>query len=88
MSLSLSEAAGSVCVGYADGDGGGGSVEVDHGAFFLDFSRAGCLAGALDFVSSTCLLDGAFAFNFWGWAFIVTALSISSSGYMLSEDGS
>ena len=57
--LSLSQAAGSVCVGDADGDGNGGSVEADHNAFFLDFSWAGGLAGAFALVSPTCLLDGA-----------------------------
>ena len=87
-SSSLSQAACSVCVGDADGDAGGGSVEADNSAFFLDFSWAGGLVGAFDLVSPTCLLDGAVAWNFWGWAFIIMALSMSNSGYTLSEDGS
>ena len=88
LSSSLSEGAGSVCVGNADGDGGGGLAEADHGAFFLDFPWAGGLAGAFGVVSPTYLLDGAVAWNFWGWAFIVMALLISGSGSTLCEDGS
>ena len=81
LSLSLSEGAGSVCVGDAD-------AEADHGAFFLDCPWAGGLAGTFGLVSPTCLLDEAVTWNFWGWAFIVMALSMSSSGSPLCEDGS
>ena len=49
-------------------------------------SRGGLMAIGLG--SPICQLDGAVIWNYRGLAFIIMALSMSSSGSLLSEDGS